>query len=91
MTAKVKVEIYTRRSCPYCDVAKRFLQAKGVDYEEISLDEQPHRLEEMFKRCDNRRTVPQILINGESIGGCDDLLALDKRGELEARLEKDKH
>jgi glutaredoxin 3 len=81
-----KVEIYTTMFCPYCSRAKALLDRKGVAYEEVSLDEEPGRRSEMMQRAHGGRTVPQIFINGEHIGGCDDMFALDRAGRLDAKL-----
>ena len=81
-----QVEIYTTGWCPYCARAKSVLQQKGVAFEEISLDEEPGRRAEMVRRAQGGRTVPQIFIDGEHIGGCDDMVALDRKGLLDAKL-----
>ena len=76
------VKIYTTGICPYCQRAKRLLAARGVqELEEIRVDEDPQQREEMM-RITGRRTVPQIFIGGQHVGGCDDLYALDGRGGL---------
>jgi glutaredoxin 3 len=81
-----KVEMYTTGWCPYCTHAKAVLAKKGVEFAEISLDEEPGRRAEMIERAHGGRTVPQIFIDGEHIGGCDDMVALDRRGVLDAKL-----
>ena len=81
-----QVEIYTTGWCPYCARAKSVLQQKGVAFEEISLDEEPGRRAEMVRRAQGGRTVPQIFIDGEHIGGCDDMVALDRKGLLDRKL-----
>jgi glutaredoxin 3 len=81
-----KVEIYTAMWCPYCTRARALLEKKGVDYTEISLDEEPGRRAEMTQRAQGSRTVPQIFIDGEHIGGCDDMVALDRAGRLDSKL-----
>ncbi len=80
-----EVVIYTRGYCHYCDSAKKLLDGKGVEYSEVDLDEHPERLKEMIE-LSNRRTVPQIFIDGKSIGGFDDLNALNRAGELDKLL-----
>lgn len=70
-----RVEIYTKSWCPYCHRAKDLLDAKGVDYEEIDVTDDDVREREMIGRS-QRRTVPQIFVDGEHVGGFDDLLAL---------------
>ena len=81
-----EVDIYTTMWCPYCVRAKSLLEKKGVAYTEISLDEEPRRRDEMIKRAHGGRTVPQIFINGEHIGGCDDMMALERAGQLDPKL-----
>ena len=81
-----KVELYTTNVCPYCVKAKTLLKQKGVDYTEYNLNEDPSRQAEMVERAPGARTVPQIFINGKSIGGCDDLYALNSAGELDTLL-----
>ena len=82
-----KVEIYSKFTCSYCFRAKRLLEAKGVPYEEISVDMGGPKREEMIQRAGGRMTVPQIFIDGQHIGGCDDLMALDRAGRLDALLD----
>jgi glutaredoxin 3 len=81
-----KVEMYTKTVCPYCVKAKNLLKQKGVAVTEYNLSEKPELMEEMQKRNPGARTVPQIFINDRSIGGCDELYALDAKGELSALL-----
>jgi glutaredoxin 3 len=81
-----EVDIYTTMWCPYCSRAKSLLERKGVAYHEISLDEEPNRRAEMVQRSHGGRTVPQIFINGEHIGGCDDMMALERSGRLDPKL-----
>jgi glutaredoxin 3 len=81
-----KVEVYSSIFCPYCARAKSLLERKGVDFETIDVMEQPNRRDEMVKRAGGRTSVPQIFINGEHIGGSDDLHALDRAGQLDAKL-----
>ena len=76
------VKIYTTGTCPYCLRARQLLAARGVqELEEIRVDDDPQQREEMMK-ITGRRTVPQIFIGGQHVGGCDDLHALDERGGL---------
>ncbi len=84
-----KVEIYTTNYCGYCVRAKQFLDQKGIAYAEISLEAEPERREEMLKRSGGKRTVPQIFINDESIGGFEELWALNQSGGLKDLLQKD--
>jgi glutaredoxin 3 len=82
----VRVEIYTTMFCPYCARARTLLERKGVDYTEIDIIEQPERRDEMMQRAGGRTSVPQIFIDGEHIGGCDDMVALDREGLLDPKL-----
>ena len=81
-----QVEMYTTGWCPYCAMAKALLARKGVEIAEINLDEEPGRRAEMIERANGGRTVPQIFIDGEHIGGCDDMVALDRAGKLDPKL-----
>jgi len=81
-----EVELYTTRWCPYCTRARALLRQKGVGFVEIDLGEAPERRDEMIRRANGRTTVPQIFIDGEHIGGCDDLVALDRAGRLDPKL-----
>jgi glutaredoxin 3 len=80
-----KVIIYTKQSCPYCVWAKQLLDAKNVSYSEIAVDTDPAKMEEMIQ-LSGRRTVPQIFINDQAIGGFDDLSELAKSGQLDKLL-----
>ena len=81
-----KVEMYTTAWCPYCARAKALLERKKVAYTEIDIIEKPRRRNEMIERAGGRTTVPQIFIDGEHIGGCDDMVALDRAGRLDPKL-----
>ena len=81
-----EVVMYTRTYCPYCLRAKALLQDKGVDFEEINLDEHPERRGEMIERAQGRTTVPQIFIAGQGVGGCDEVYELERRGKLDELL-----
>ncbi|MBI3057959.1 MAG: glutaredoxin 3 [Deltaproteobacteria bacterium] len=81
-----KVVIYTTTSCPYCTRAKAFLRSKNVDFEEIDVS-RDERLQEEIIRLSGRRTVPQIFINGKSVGGFDDIKQMDATGDLDRLLE----
>ena len=81
-----KIEIYTQPFCGYCYRAKKLLDNKGVDYEEIDVMEHPARRPEMVERAQGRTSTPQIFIDGEGIGGCDEMMALDREGKLNAML-----
>ncbi len=82
-----RIEIYTDPFCGFCHMAKQLLAQKGVAYKEIDVLRDPARRREMMDRADGRRTVPQIFIDGNGIGGCDELRALDTSGELDTMLE----
>ena len=84
MTAKV--EVYTWSTCPYCIRAKALLKQKGVDYTEYCIDGDNKARELMSLRANGRRSVPQIFINEQHIGGCDDMYALDAQGKLDVLL-----
>lgn len=81
-----KVEIYYWTTCPYCTRARALLDSKGVQYEgyDITGDEQSRA--KMVERTGGPKSVPQIFINDQHIGGCDDLHMLDEKGELDALL-----
>ena len=80
MTAEVKV--YSTTFCPYCVRAKQLLERKGVAYTEINLDKEEPEVRLELKKKTNHRTVPQIFINDQFIGGFDQLYALEKEGKL---------
>ncbi len=82
-----KVEIYTKLFCPYCTHAKALLRSKGVEFEETDITMNPGKRAEMLDRAEGRTTVPQIFIDGRGIGGCDELVALDRAGELDPLLQ----
>jgi glutaredoxin 3 len=81
-----QIEMYTTIFCPYCTRARALLRDKGVAFVDIDVEEEPERRPEMIRRAGGRTTVPQIFINNEHIGGCDDLLALERGGELDRKL-----
>lgn len=82
-----RIEVYTTAFCAYCVRAKRLLQERGIAYEEFDVGADDALREQVMERS-GRRTVPQIFIDGRSIGGYDELAALDHTGEL-ASLTKD--
>ncbi len=79
------VVIYSTRVCPYCMRAKALLQSKRVPYTEFLVDADPAKREEMEQKS-NRRSVPQIFIGERHVGGCDELYALNRKGELDTLL-----
>jgi len=80
-----KVVVYTKESCPYCVRAKQLLQGKGVPFEEHNLENKPDELEALKART-KMRTVPQIFINDQLIGGFTELLNLQTSGKLDTLL-----
>ncbi len=80
-----QVVIYTTRICPYCVRAKQLFQRKGIAYEEIDVSHN-HDLRMQLVQRTKQRTVPQIFINDQHIGGCDDLYALERQGALDPLL-----
>lgn len=80
------IDLYMRPWCPFCVRAKQLLQAKGLAFNEINLDQEPGRMQEMLDRSRGRRTVPQIFIGDVHVGGCDDLYALERDGQLDPLL-----
>lgn len=83
---KANVEIYTWQTCPYCIRAKLLLWWKGVNYTEYKIDGDGGARIRMAERANGRRSVPQIFINNQHIGGCDDLYGLDRQGNLDPLL-----
>lgn len=77
------IDIYTKAFCPYCWRAKALLEAKGVKYREIPVDYGGDIREQMIQRANGRTTVPQIFIREHHVGGCDDLVALERSGGLD--------
>lgn len=80
------VTIYLTGWCPYCQRAKQLLGAKNVTFHEINVDDDAKFRTEMIERS-GRRTVPQIFIGEKHVGGCDDLFALDRSGELDRLIQ----
>lgn len=83
---KANVEIYTWQTCPYCIRAKILLWWKGVNFTEYKIDGDGAARVKMAERANERRSVPQIFINDQHVGGCDDLYALDRQGKLDPLL-----
>jgi len=81
-----QVTIYTAMFCPYCISAKRLLKKKNVAFNEIDVTMNAEKRAAMADRAGGRRTVPQIFIGDSHVGGCDELHALDARGELDGLL-----
>lgn len=80
------IEVYSSMFCPFCTRAKRLLDSKGVAYTEIDVDFDRDKRQEMVQRAGGRTSVPQIFIDGQHIGGSDDLAALDGEGKLDPLL-----
>ena len=85
-----EVELYTTMFCPYCARARALLEGKGILYTDIDIIEHPQGRDEMIRRAGGRTSVPQIFINGEHIGGSDELVALERAGELDTKLRSTK-
>ena len=83
----IGVTLYTTRFCPYCIRARSLLDDKGVVYNDIAVDNDPRLRREMMARS-GRTTVPQIWVGEQHIGGCDDLLLLERQGRLDEFLER---
>ncbi len=81
-----KVEIYTTLFCPFCHMAKALLREQGIDFTEIDVTMKPAKRQDMAVRAEGRGTVPQIFIDGEGIGGCEELSALIHEGRLDRML-----
>ncbi len=80
------VAIYTTPICGFCHRAKQLLNQKGVDFEEFDVMANPDLKSEMIKRANGSRTVPQIFVGEDHVGGCDELYALERQGKLDALL-----
>ena len=84
-SAVAQIQMYSKSWCPYCRMAKRLLAAKGSEWQEIDIEEEPERAREMVERS-GRTTVPQIWIGDRHVGGYDELARLDASGELDTLL-----
>ena len=80
------VEIYTSPLCGFCHMAKRLLKPKSVSFAEPDLSKKPGKRADMLKRAGRKHTVPQIFIGGKHVGGCDELMALERSGKLDLML-----
>lgn len=83
---KADVEIYTWQTCPFCIRAKLLLWWKGVNFTEYKIDGDETAREKMAQRSSGKRSVPQIFVNNQHIGGCDDLYSLDGQNQLDPLL-----
>ncbi len=81
------VEIYTSKTCPYCIKAKQLLESKGIKYQEYHADEKLEVAQESVRRSGGKVTVPQIFIDNNHVGGCDELYALEREGKLDPMLK----
>jgi len=81
-----QVTLYTRPFCPYCMAAVDLLEKKGVEFTEIVANADPEKRKEMLQRSGGRATYPQIFVGDRHIGGCDDMMALERQGELDPLL-----
>jgi glutaredoxin 3 len=80
------VVLYTTQFCPFCIRAKQLLASKNVKYQEIDINKRPEERAVMVKKSGGGTTVPQIFIDDEAIGGCDEMFALERAGHLDAML-----
>ena len=83
-----KIEVYSTAVCPYCVAAKNLLKSKGLAWDEVRVDADPAQRDLMLQRSGGRRTVPQIFINDQHVGGYDDLVAADRSGKLKQLLDE---
>ena len=83
---QANVEIYTWQTCPYCIRAKMLLWWKGVKFTEYKIDGDAAARNAMAERANGKRTVPQIFINNQHVGGCDEVYKLETQGQLESLL-----
>lgn len=86
MAESPPVVVYATPFCPYCFMAKKLLDRKGVAFREIDVSAEPDRRAEMLERANGRRTVPQIFVGDVHVGGNDELQALERAGRLDALL-----
>jgi glutaredoxin 3 len=82
------IEIYTTRFCPFCVRAKQVLSSKGLAFNEVPVDGNSQLRQQMTKKANGAHTVPQIWVNGTHVGGCTELIAADRSGELDRLLQQ---
>ena len=82
-----KVTIYTGPLCNYCEAAKRLLKRNNANYEEIDISKVNGAMDEMIKKANGKRTIPQIFFEDQHIGGYDDVRALEKENKLQSLLK----
>ena len=80
------ITVYTGPMCSYCDAAKRLLNKKNIPFKEINIALEEGKMEEMLKKSNGMKTIPQIFIEDHHIGGYDELRALENKGELDKLL-----
>ena len=83
-----QVTVYSKAHCPYCTQAKQLLAHKDIAFDEIRVDLDPTKLQEMLAKSEGQRTLPQIFIGDYHVGGFTDLRALDQQGKLAELIEK---
>jgi len=81
-----QITVYSGPNCPYCQSAKALLKKKGAAFEEFDVRADETKFAEMLAKANGKKSIPQIFINGEHVGGCDDLYALDSAGKLDGLL-----
>jgi glutaredoxin 3 len=86
MKAMPKITVYTKPFCPYCSRALSILSSKGAEVTEIEAAFDPDLRKEMLAKSNGKTTYPQIFIGDRHVGGCDDLMALDRAGQLDPLL-----
>ena len=84
------IKIYTKSYCPSCDLAKEILKNKGASFQEVLMDDKPEEMKQLVEQT-QMKTVPQIFINGHLIGGCSDMMELDKKNKLDILLQAEDH
>lgn len=84
------IEIYTRPGCGYCSAAISLLRRKKAEFTHFDTASDPSLRQKMFDRTEPGATFPQIFINGDHVGGCDDLYALDREGKLDGMIAGEK-
>jgi glutaredoxin 3 len=81
-----QITVYSGPNCPFCDRAKLLLKKKGANFQEFNVRADADKLAEMMQKSGGKRSIPQIFVGNQHIGGCDDLYALDSAGKLDALL-----
>ncbi len=81
-----KVIVYSKSYCPFCKRVKELFNSKGIEFSVIDVENDEEKQKEMIEKAGGKTTVPQVFIDGKHIGGCDDTVALDQKGELDPLL-----